>query len=68
MARLMDINELAAYLKVEKQTVYNWLHLKKISGIKMGHIWRFKKKEIDEWLSDQRQEARPSRRGAKESG
>jgi excisionase family DNA binding protein len=68
MARLMDINELAAYLKVEKQTVYNWLHLKKISGIKMGHIWRFKKKEIDEWLRDQRREAKPSKKGVKESG
>ena len=46
----MDINELAAYLKLEKQTIYNWLHQKKISGIKVGHVWRFEKKAIDAWL------------------
>lgn len=50
MGRLMDINELADYLKLEKQTIYNWLYKKKISGIKIGHIWRFDKEAIDEWL------------------
>lgn len=50
MVELMDINELAAYLKLEKQTIYNWLHQKKISGIKVGHVWRFERKTIDEWL------------------
>lgn len=50
MGRLMDINELADYLKLEKQTIYNWLYKRKISGIKIGHIWRFDKEAIDEWL------------------
>lgn len=50
MGRLMDINELADYLRLEKQTIYNWLYKKKISGIKIGHIWRFDKEAIDEWL------------------
>jgi len=46
----MDVNELAAYLKLDKQTIYNWLHKKKISGIKVGRVWRFDKDEIDAWL------------------
>jgi len=50
MARLMDTDELARYLKLEKQTIYNWLHQKKISGIKVGHVWRFDKKVVDKWL------------------
>jgi len=50
MGHLMDINELADYLNIEKQTVYNWLYKKKISGIKIGHIWRFDKEAIDMWL------------------
>ena len=65
---LLNIDELAAYLKVKKQTIYNWLHLKKISGIKMGHVWRFKKRDIDNWLRAQQQKAganpKPARRGA----
>jgi len=50
MAQLMNVDELAAYLKLEKQTIYNWLHEKKISGIKVGHVWRFDKEMIDKWL------------------
>jgi excisionase family DNA binding protein len=54
----MDVDELAAYLKLQKQTIYNWLHAKKISGIKVGHVWRFDKKAIDSWLRSQIREAR----------
>ncbi len=60
---LLNIDELAVYLKVKKQTIYNWLHLKKISGIKMGYVWRFKKRDIDNWLRAQHQEAKNAKRG-----
>jgi len=53
MVRLMDIDELANYLKLQKQTIYNWLHLRKISGIKVGGVWRFDKKDVDKWLRSQ---------------
>lgn len=54
MARLLDIDELADYLRLKRQTIYNWLHQGKISGIKMGGVWRFDRKEIDEWLQSKR--------------
>ena len=54
----MDTEELAQYLKLEKQTIYNWLHQKKISGIKVGHVWRFDKEAIDEWLSSHKIDAK----------
>lgn len=50
MTRLMDIEELADYLRLKRQTIYNWLHQGKISGIKVGGVWRFDKKEVDSWL------------------
>ena len=53
MAQLMNIEELAAYLKLEKQTIYNWLHEKKITGIKVGHVWRFDRNTVDRWLKSQ---------------
>jgi len=58
MTRLMDTDELARYLKLEKQTIYNWLHQKKISGIKVGHVWRFDKRVIDKWLRANMTEAK----------
>jgi len=50
MPRLMNVDELADYLGLQKQTIYNWLHNKKISGIKIGKVWRFDRKYIDDWL------------------
>lgn len=48
--KLMNVDELAEYLGLRKQTVYNWLHQKKISGIKIGKVWRFERNEIEKWL------------------
>ena len=54
MTRLMDIDELADYLRLKKQTIYNWLHQAKISGIKVGGVWRFDRKDVDDWLKSRR--------------
>jgi excisionase family DNA binding protein len=53
MQRLLDVEELARYLKLQKQTIYNWLNQGRISGIKIGGVWRFDRKEIDRWLKSQ---------------
>ena len=53
MTRLLDVEDLANYLKLQKQTIYNWLNQRKISGIKIGGVWRFDKREIDKWLKSQ---------------
>ena len=58
MNRLLDVDELAKYLKLQKQTIYNWLSQRKISGIKLGGVWRFDKREIDKWLQSQSRKAR----------
>lgn len=54
MTRLMDLDELADYLRLQKQTIYNWLHQGKISGIKVGGVWRFDRREVDAWLQSRR--------------
>ncbi|HNX80677.1 MAG TPA: helix-turn-helix domain-containing protein [Candidatus Omnitrophota bacterium] len=54
MARLIDVDELADYLKLKKQTIYNWLNQRKITGIKVGGVWRFDRREIDSWLKSRR--------------
>lgn len=54
MQRLMNIEELANYLRLQKQTIYNWLSQRKISGIKVGGVWRFDRKDIDGWLKSRR--------------
>ncbi|KPK97384.1 MAG: hypothetical protein AMJ95_09300 [Omnitrophica WOR_2 bacterium SM23_72] len=63
MTRLMDIDELADYLRLKKQTIYNWLHQAKISGIKVGGVWRFDRKDVDDWLKSRRRLSKDSRFG-----
>ena len=58
MRQLMDIEDLAKYLKLQRQTIYNWLNQKKISGIKIGGVWRFDKRDIDKWLQSKVQRVR----------
>lgn len=50
MYHLMDVEELAGYLQIKNQTIYNWFRDSKVRGIKVGGVWRFDKKEIDKWL------------------
>jgi excisionase family DNA binding protein len=54
MSRLIDVDELAEYLKLKKQTIYNWLHQGKIAGMKVGGVWRFDRREVDAWLKSRR--------------
>ena len=54
MPRLIDVDELADYLKLKKQTIYNWLNQGRISGIKVGGVWRFDRREIESWLKSRR--------------
>ena len=54
MSRLIDVDELAEYLKLQKQTIYNWLHQGKISGIKVVGVLRFDPRDIDSWLKSRR--------------
>lgn len=67
MARLIDIDELADYLKLKKQTIYNWLNQRKIAGIKVGGVWRFDRKDIDNWLRSKKRESTTPAQGGDSS-
>jgi len=49
---LLTIDDLAAYLKVTRRTIYEWLKTDKIPAFKLVGQWRFKKDRIDAWLED----------------
>ncbi len=61
MRSLLDVDDLAKYLKLQKQTIYNWLNQRKISGMKIGGVWRFDKQEIDKWLKAQARKSKKQR-------
>ncbi len=53
---VMTIDDLAAYLKVSKSTLYKLCADGKVPGQKVGRHWRFRKAVIDEWLDGQHRE------------
>jgi excisionase family DNA binding protein len=53
---IMTVKELADYLKIAEKTAYRFALEKKIPGFKVGTAWRFRKKEIDEWIVKQTKE------------
>ncbi len=66
MTQLIDIDELANYLKLKKQTIYNGLHQGRIAGLKVGGVWRFDRREVDLWLKTKRRAIREVEPGEKE--
>ncbi len=53
ISELMTIEDLAAYLKVTRRTIYEWLKQNKIPAVKLVGQWRFQREKIDAWLDIQ---------------
>lgn len=47
---VLTIEELAAYLKISKSTLYKLVREGSLPCKKVGKHWRFHKDAIDEWL------------------
>ena len=46
----VDIDEVADYLGVAKDTIRNWIKKTEIPAHKIGRKWKFKISEIDAWV------------------
>lgn len=45
-----NLEEVATYLGVNKDTIRNWIKKTDIPAHKIGRQWRFKLSEIDAWV------------------
>lgn len=50
----MTLVEVAAYLRLSKDTVYRMASSGKLPASKVGSQWRFRKKDVDQWLDQNR--------------
>jgi len=48
---ILTLDEVAKYLKVSERTVYEWAQRGEIPAGKIGSGWRFKKSELEQWVS-----------------
>ena len=52
--RVLNIDELAQYLRIAKSSLYKLAQEGKVPGKKVGRHWRFRKQAIDSWLSNEK--------------
>lgn len=50
MENLMTLVEVAAYLRLSKDTVYRMASAAKLPASKVGSQWRFRRDDVDRWL------------------
>lgn len=48
---VMTVDEVAAYLRIPRASVYKLAQKGRIPGQKVGRHWRFRRETIDEWLA-----------------
>ena len=58
IGEIFTLDEVAAYLKVGKRTIYRLVAEKKIPAFKVGGAWRFTRADIDHWIKQQRTTSR----------
>ena len=52
LGNVLTIEELSAYLKIPRSTLYKLVREGKIPSQKVGRHWRFRKETIDRWLDE----------------
>ena len=50
----MTLKEVAKYLKLTEKTAYRLAAEKKLTGFKVGGSWRFKSKDLEAWIEEQK--------------
>ncbi len=48
--RWLSVDEIAAHLGVNPDTIYKWIERKKLPAHKVGRLWKFMASEVNEWV------------------
>ena len=51
-SEILTLEEVAAYLKAGKRTVYRLAQKGEIPAFKLGGTWRFRRSELDRWIAE----------------
>ena len=50
---ILTLDEVAAYLKAGKRTIYRLAASAEIPAFKLGGTWRFSRSDIESWIKEQ---------------
>ncbi|MCD4671326.1 MAG: helix-turn-helix domain-containing protein [Anaerolineaceae bacterium] len=46
----LTVEEIAVYLNVSNDTIYNWIKNRSMPAHKVGRKWMFKQADVDAWV------------------
>lgn len=58
-SEILTLEEVAAYLKAGKRTVYRLAQKGEIPAFKLGGTWRFRRSELDRWIAESINKTKP---------
>jgi excisionase family DNA binding protein len=58
MEDMLTLEEVAQRLKVSVKTIRRWLQQGRLTGIKMGKLWRIRETELEAFIERQTQQRR----------
>ena len=58
-SEILTLDEVAAFLKAGKRTVYRLAQKGEIPAFKLGGTWRFRRSELDRWIADSINKTKP---------
>lgn len=64
--RWLSVDEIADYLGLSRDTVYTWISGKGMPAHRVGRLWKFKREEVDAWVTSggaARDNDNPKRKG-----
>lgn len=59
---ILTLDEVAAYLKAGKRTVYRLAASGEIPAFKLGGTWRFRRSELNHWIAASIKKMKPTGR------
>lgn len=52
-SEILTLEQVAAFLKASKKTVYRLAQNGEVPAFKLGGSWRFRRAELDNWIANQ---------------
>lgn len=60
---ILTLDEVAAFLKAGKRTVYRFAQSGNIPAFKLGGTWRFRRSELERWIDENSNQRPPAKKG-----
>ena len=60
---ILTLDEVAAFLKAGKRTVYRFAQNGDIPAFKVGGTWRFRRSDLERWIDESSNQRPPAKKG-----